>query len=158
MNIGEAAKASGISAKMIRYYESIGLIRPAGRAASGYRVYSDSDVATLRFIRRSRNMNFAVEQMQGLLALWRDRDRASADVKRIALEQVELLETRMRELQEMAATLRHLADNCHGDDRPECPIIHDLSCHSSAEEPASTRPSGKGLRRFEKSATVRKGP
>ena len=157
MNIGQATKASGVNAKMIRYYESIGLIEPAGRAASGYRVYGENDVATLRFIRRSRDLNFSVEQMQELLALWRDRDRASADVKRIALAQVEMLEARMRELREMASTLRHLADNCHGDDRPDCPIIQNLSCHSAVEEPATGRVSDKGLRPFEKS-TARRRP
>lgn len=151
MNIGQAAAASGVNAKMIRYYESIGLIRPAGRTASGYRVYADSDVATLRFIRRARDLNFSIEKIQELLALWRDRERASADVKRVALEHVDLLEARMRELQEMATTLRHLAENCHGDERPDCPIIQDLAC----EAHAGTR-SGKGRRpagfeRFEKS-------
>ena len=159
MNIGEAAKASGVNAKMIRYYESIGLIAPAGRTASGYRVYGDSDVATLRFIRRSRDLNFSVEQIAELLALWRDRGRASADVKRIALDQVELLEARMRELQEMAATLRHLAENCHGDGRPDCPIIHDLSCESGAEAiPERPARGRKGFARFEKPGAARKKP
>lgn len=156
MNIGEAAKASGVNAKMIRYYESIGLIEPAGRTAAGYRVYGESDIATLRFIRRARDLNFSVEKIGELLALWRDRDRASADVKRIALEQVEALEARMRELREMAGTLRHLAETCHGDGRPDCPIIHDLSCHSSAGEQARPRPGGKGFGSLEKSKAGRK--
>lgn len=128
MNIGQAAKQSGISAKMIRYYESIGLISPAVRTDSGYRVYSDHDVHTLRFVRRARDLGFSVEQMNGLLALWQDRSRASADVKRIALEHVEELERKAEALREMAATLKHLAQHCHGDERPDCPILENLGC------------------------------
>ena len=126
MNIGQAAEASGVSAKMIRYYESIGLIPKTLRTEAGYRVYSDNDVHTLGFIRRARDLGFSVEQISELVTLWRDRQRASTDVKRIALEHVEILERKARELQEMAATLKHLADHCHGDSRPECPIIEGL--------------------------------
>ena len=126
MNIGQAAEASGVSAKMIRYYESIGLISKTVRTEAGYRVYSDNDVHTLGFIRRARDLGFSVEQISELVTLWRDRDRASTDVKRIALEHVDILERKARELQEMAATLRHLAKHCHGDERPECPIIEGL--------------------------------
>jgi Cu(I)-responsive transcriptional regulator len=128
MNIGQAAKQSGISAKMIRYYESIGLIGPAVRTDSGYRVYSDQDLHTLRFVRRARDLGFSVEQMNELLALWKDRSRASADVKRIALEHVEELERKAEALREMAATLKHLAQHCHGDERPDCPILENLGC------------------------------
>ncbi|MDH1523958.1 Cu(I)-responsive transcriptional regulator [Achromobacter mucicolens] len=128
MNIGQAAKQSGISAKMIRYYESIGLIGPAVRTDSGYRVYSDQDLNTLRFVRRARDLGFSVEQMNELLALWKDRSRASADVKRIALEHVDELERKAESLREMAATLKHLAQHCHGDDRPDCPILENLGC------------------------------
>lgn len=128
MNIGEAAKSSGISAKMIRYYESIGLIGPAIRTDSGYRVYSEHDVHTLRFVRRARDLGFSVEQMNELLALWQDRSRASADVKRIALEHIEELERKAEALREMAATLKHLAQHCHGDERPDCPILENLGC------------------------------
>lgn len=128
MNIGQAAKESGISAKMIRYYESIGLIGPATRTDSGYRVYSDHDVHTLRFVRRARDLGFSVEQMNELLALWQDRSRASADVKRIALEHIEELERKAEALREMAATLKHLAQHCHGDERPDCPILENLGC------------------------------
>ena len=128
MNIGQAAKQSGISAKMIRYYESIGLIGPAGRTDSGYRVYSDQDLHTLRFVRRARDLGFSVEQMNELLALWKDRSRASADVKRIALEHVDELERKAESLREMAATLKHLAQHCHGDERPDCPILENLGC------------------------------
>ncbi len=137
MNIGEAAAASGVSAKMIRYYESIGLIANVARSTSGYRVYSPDDVHTLRFIRRSRDLGFSVEQMGELLALWSDRSRASGDVKRIALDHVAELERKMRELRDMANTLRHLAENCHGDGRPHCPIIEDLS---RGHEPAPPKP------------------
>lgn len=127
MNIGEAARASGISAKMIRYYESIGLVGPATRTESGYRVYGDNDLHTLRFVRRARDLGFSVEQMGELLALWRDRGRASADVKRLALEHVAELERKSEALRQMAQTLRHLADHCHGDARPHCPIIDELA-------------------------------
>jgi len=127
MNIGEAAAASGVSAKMIRYYESIGLIPSVSRTDAGYRVYSDDDIHTLRFIRRARDLGFSVEQMGNLLALWSDRSRASADVKQIALDHIAELERKMRELRDMTKALRHLADHCQGDGRPHCPIIEDLS-------------------------------
>ncbi|MGU3398974.1 Cu(I)-responsive transcriptional regulator [Brucellaceae bacterium D45D] len=135
MNIGEAATASGISAKMIRHYEAIGLIEEAGRTGAGYRVYSQKDVETLRFIRRSRDLGFQVEQIRALLALWRDRNRASSDVKQVALAHIEELEAKMRQLQEMADILRHLAHHCHGDDRPDCPIIYGLSDDASVPSP-----------------------
>jgi Cu(I)-responsive transcriptional regulator len=127
MNIGEAAAASGVSAKMIRYYETIGLISNVVRTDAGYRVYSEDDVHMLRFVRRARDLGFSVEQMTALLALWSDRSRASADVKRIAMEHVAELERKMRELRDMSKTLRHLAEHCQGDDRPHCPIIDSLS-------------------------------
>ena len=144
MNIGQAASASGVSAKMIRYYESIGLIDAVTRTDSGYRVYSEADVHTLRFIRRARDLGFSVEQMMNLLALWRDRTRASAEVKRIALEHVGELERKTRELAEMAETLRHLAKNCHGDHRPDCPIINELSQGKTAEPKAGVKPRRAG--------------
>ncbi len=126
MNIGKAAAASGVSAKMIRYYESNGLIPPASRTEAGYRSYSESDVKTLCFIKRARDMGFSVTQMSELVALWQDQSRASADVKRLALEHVEALERKAQEIQEMSRALRHLAANCHGDARPDCPIINGL--------------------------------
>src|SRR5690606_585518 len=126
MNIGKAAAASGVSAKMIRYYESVGLIPPARRTDSDYRVYSDDDVHVLRFIRRARDLGFSVDDIRELLALWRDKRRASADVKRIALGHVAELEARIAALQDMAGTLRRLAECCHGDARPDCPILGDL--------------------------------
>ena len=141
MNIGQAAAASGVSAKMIRYYESTGLIPKTARTEAGYRVYSDNDVHTLRFIRRARDLGFSVEQIADLVSLWRDRARASQDVKRIALEHVDLLERKIAELQEMASTLKHLAKHCHGDGRPDCPIIEELASDHSA--PTSTRTDAK---------------
>lgn len=127
VNIGKAAAASGVSAKMIRYYESIGLIPAALRTEAGYRVYSSDQIHMLGFVRRARDLGFSVEQINELLALWRDQSRASADVKRLALEHVEELERKIRELREMAQTLERLADSCHGDHRPHCPIIETLA-------------------------------
>ncbi len=126
MNIGQAADTSGVSAKMIRYYESTGLIEPAGRTASGYRVYTDKDVHTLKFVRRARDLGFSVEQIQDLLGLWRDRGRASADVKAVAQEHVDRLCKKVAELQAMIETLKHLAAKCSDDSRPDCPILRDL--------------------------------
>lgn len=127
MNIGEAAAASGVSSKMIRYYEQVGLIAPPVRTQSGYRVYGDNDIHALRFIRRARDLGFTVEQIAELMQLWRDKGRASADVKRLALEHVSVLEAKMREIEEMAKALKHLAATCHGDGRPDCPIIEELA-------------------------------
>lgn len=126
MNIGKAAAASGVSAKMIRYYESIDLLAAARRTDAGYRFYTDEDVHVLRFIRRARDLGFSLADIAELLALWRDQRRASADVKRIALEHVVALERKIAELQGMASTLRTLAAHCHGDARPDCPILTDL--------------------------------
>jgi Cu(I)-responsive transcriptional regulator len=127
MNIGQAAAASGVSAKMLRYYESIGLVAPAQRTGNGYRVYGTDDVHTLRFVRRARGLGFSIEETAELLALWRDKSRASADVKRFALQHVRDLETRIAELEAMRRTLRHLADCCQGDHRPDCPILDDMA-------------------------------
>ncbi len=148
MNIGEAAKASGVSAKMIRYYESIGLIPSAERTGSGYRVYSRQAVWTLRFVRRARDLNFSTAQIRELLALWGDKERSSADVKRLALEHAEALERRMLELRQMTETLRHLAHCCRGDERPDCPIIEDLSAGHEAEPPRA-RPARRPVRPIE---------
>ena len=127
MNIGEAAAASGVTPKMIRHYEDIGLIREAARTESGYRTYGPKDIATLSFIRRSRDLGFPIAQIRTLLALWQDRERASADVKQVAGEHIDELRAKMRQLQEMVATLEHLSANCHGDDRPDCPILEQLA-------------------------------
>jgi MerR family copper efflux transcriptional regulator len=140
MNIGEAAQASGISAKMVRYYESIGLIRPALRTESGYRVYNDDDVHTLRFIRRARNLGFSIEETSELLALWRDKTRANSDVKSLALRHLKELEAKIEELQAMCQTLHHLASHCHGDGRPDCPILEDLAVGQTGNQrPKSPR-------------------
>lgn len=127
MNIGRAAKMSGVSTKMIRYYEQTGLIPKAARHDSGYRDYDDSDVHRLRFIRRSRDLGFTVEQIGELLGLWSDRSRASSDVKSFALGHIERLREKMAEIEAMVRTLETLADHCHGDDRPGCPIIEGLA-------------------------------
>lgn len=126
MNIGQASAASGVTAKMIRYYESIRLMPEAGRTSGGYRVYGDRDVHLLRFIRRSRDLGFALEDIRLLLGLWQDGERPSAAVKDIALRHINDLTRRISELQAMKRSLRHLAEACHGDDRPDCPILEDL--------------------------------
>jgi MerR family gold-responsive transcriptional activator of gol and ges genes len=127
MNIGKAAAASGVSAKMIRYYESIGLVEAARRTDVGYRFYTDEDVHVLRFIRRARDLGFSLADIGELLALWQDQGRASADVKRIALGHVAALERKLVELQGMVDTLRTLAAQCHGDVHPDCPILADIA-------------------------------
>ncbi len=127
MNIGSVAKKTGVSAKTIRYYEEIGLIPPALRAENGYRHYASNDVDTLRFIQRARRLGFSVKDVGNLLALWRDKERASADVKAFALNHIQEVERRIAELQSIRASLIHLTDRCHGDDRPDCPILDDLA-------------------------------
>lgn len=127
MNIGHAAKASGVSAKMIRHYEAIGLIPGSRRSLSGYRMYSDKDVHTLRFVKRARTLGFSLEQIRQLLSLWQDGQRASADVKALALSHVEELNQKIRELTEMRDVLAKLAHCCHGDERPDCPILTELA-------------------------------
>lgn len=126
MNIGEAARASGVSAKMIRYYEDIGLIPPAARTAAGYRAYSESDVHRLTFVRRARDLGFPVREIGDLLSLWSDRSRHSADVKRIATAHIADLHQKIDELRQMADTLQTLVDCCAGDHRPDCPILAGL--------------------------------
>ena len=129
MKIGEAAAASGISERMIRHYEKIGLVAPAARRDSGYRDYDQRDVHTLRFIGRARDMGFPIEEIGQLLALWQDRSRASADVKALALARAAELKRKERELHAMRRSLEQLAVNCHGDERPDCPIIDDLEAN-----------------------------
>jgi MerR family copper efflux transcriptional regulator len=127
MNIGEAAKASGVSAKMIRHYESVGLFPQAARTESGYRQYTPKDLNTLRFIRQSRDLGFSIEQIRELLGLWQNRRRSSRQVRALAQAHIEELEQKLQELQAMKATLEHLVHCCHGDDRPDCPIIDSLA-------------------------------
>jgi MerR family transcriptional regulator, copper efflux regulator len=126
MNIGQAADAAGVSAKRIRYYEHIGLIDVVARSEAGYRVYKEHDLHTLRFVRRSRQLGFSIPEIATLLALWRDRQRSSADVKQVAFDHVQELRSKIAELQSMVDTLDHLASHCDGDSRPECPILSDL--------------------------------
>ncbi|KAA2285960.1 Cu(I)-responsive transcriptional regulator [Arenimonas fontis] len=126
-NIGEASALSGVSAKMIRHYEGIGLIPPAARSFANYRLYSAADVHRLRFIRRARDLGFSMKRIETLLGLWSDPQRSSAEVKRLALEHVAELGERIRQMQAMQRTLQHLARGCQGDDRPDCPILDDLA-------------------------------
>jgi Cu(I)-responsive transcriptional regulator len=134
MNIGEASAASGVSAKMIRYYEEIGLIAPAGRTASNYRVYDEDVVNRLRFVRRARNLGFSLEETERLLKLWADKERASSEVKALAVSHIADLEVKIAEMQSMVDTLTHLADSCHGDRRPHCPILADLAGRPAPEK------------------------
>ncbi|UCH74545.1 MAG: Cu(I)-responsive transcriptional regulator [Rhodospirillales bacterium] len=127
MNIGEVASHSSVSAKTIRYYESIGLIAPARRTASGYRTYDEKDVQTLRFIHHARNLGFSVKDVAMLLDLWRDQKRASAHVKALAMAHIAAVDRKIEELQKMRDTLLDLTHHCHGDDRPDCPILDGLA-------------------------------
>lgn len=127
MNIGQAAKNSGLSAKMIRYYESIGLLAAAHRSDSGYRLYGQDDLHTLAFIKRSRDLGFSLEEVGKLLTLWQERHRASAEVKTLARDHIAALNQKIDELTGLRETLQDLVDHCHGDQRPDCPILKDLA-------------------------------
>lgn len=147
MNIGDAAKASGVSAKMIRHYETVGLFPEPHRTDAGYRQYSEGDVHTLRFIRQARDLGFSLDQIKELLALWQDRRRPSRQVKALAEAHIQELEQKLQELQLMKATLAHLVHCCHGDDRPECPILETLSSQSRGIAPPASKANGtRGLR------------
>ena len=127
LDIGRASKASGVSVKMIRHYEAIGLMKNVARTYANYRVYSDKDVHTLRFVKRARTLGFAMDDIRELLALWQNKTRPSASVKKIAGRHMQNLKRRIVEMQSMVATLEHLTHNCHGDSRPDCPILEDLA-------------------------------
>lgn len=131
-NIGEAARHSGVSAKMIRYYESLGLLKEARRTAAGYRIYDDSDIHTLKFVRRARDLGFSIEEIERLLGLWQDRRRSSGDVRRVAQAHITDLDRKIEELQAMRRTLERLVAHCHGDHRPDCPILDDLAGASAS--------------------------
>ncbi len=139
MNIGQAAEASGVTAKMIRYYEKIGLIPQAGRTASGYRDYSDRDVHMLRFVRRARDLGFSAAEIDELLGLWRDEARQSAEVKRLAQRHISDLNARIGALQDMARSLTELVEACQGDERPCCPILERLESDEEAAPPVRRR-------------------
>ena len=127
--IGQAAELSGVTAKMIRHYEALGLIPKAARSGSDYRVYSTHDLHALRFVRRARDLGFSMRETAALLGLWRNKRRASAEVKRLGKKHVQELDRKIAELKAMRATLQHLVERCHGDERPECPILDDLEHH-----------------------------
>ncbi len=127
VNIGEAARLSGVSAKMVRHYESLGLLPAVARTDSGYRQYGEAEVHTLRFIKRSRDLGFSMEEIAQLVSLWQNRRRASASVRRIAQKHADDLAQRIASMQEMQQTLQHLIHCCHGDARPDCPILDDLA-------------------------------
>ena len=146
MNIGEASKTSKVSAKMIRYYEQIGLIPAAQRNSSGYRAYNRIDVHRLHFIRRARNLGFSVAETKDLLGLWHDQSRQSADVKHVAEEHLAELDRRIESMRQMAETLKALIRCCAGDDRPNCPILHTLEQPDDKEQEPAAR-GGAVLRR-----------
>ena len=141
MNIGQAAEKAGISAKSIRYYESVGLIARASRRDNNYRDYGDQEIAELRFIHRARSLGFSVKEVGDLLALWRDRKRASQQVREVAQRHIDDIERKIAELQSMRATLNTLVAKCHGDDRPDCPILEDLA--SGKTHCGSGKPQGE---------------
>lgn len=127
MNIGEAARRSGVSAKMVRHYESLGLLPQVHRSDSGYRQYSEAEVHTLRFIKRGRDLGFSMAEIAELVSLWNNRRRASASVRRIAQKHADDLARRIADMQAMQQTLAHLVHCCQGNERPECPILDDLA-------------------------------
>lgn len=130
MNIGQVSKVTGISSKMIRYYESINLLSTIQRTQAGYRIYTKNDIQTLHFIRRARDLGFSITEIDELLALWRDKARASKDVKQLTQKHIDELKEKAKKLQQMAQTLEHLICHCHGDKRPDCPIIQELSAEN----------------------------
>ncbi len=127
LDIGQASRESGVSVKMIRHYEAIGLLKNVARTYANYRVYNGNDIHTLRFIKRARTLGFSMDDIRELLALWQNKSRPSASVKKIAGGHMQDLKRRIAEMQSMVATLEHLTHNCHGDGRPDCPILEDLA-------------------------------
>ncbi len=131
MNIGDAADQSGMNARLIRHYESIGIIPKPSRTDAGYRVYSETDIHILIFVKRARSLGFSMKEIKKLVSLWRNKSRASSDVKTLAMQHIADLETKILALQEMTMTLKHLAQNCRGDQRPHCPILENLACQDA---------------------------
>ena len=158
MNIGEASKASKVSAKMIRYYEQIGLIPAADRTESGYRAYTQADVHRLHFIRRYRDLGFSVAEITDLLGLWNDKSRQSADVKRLAQEHIAELDRRIESMRQMAETLKSLIHCCAGDERPDCPILHTLEQPDTSEHAPEERTGAVPRRQRGNEAAKRSGP
>lgn len=130
MNIGEVAALSEVNSKMIRRYEEQGIIPKAGRTMAGYRQYSEKDVHVLRFVKRARELGFSMKDIKQLVSLWRNKSRSSSQVKSISMKHINELEKKLSEIQSMLATLKHLTENCHGDQRPDCPILDELDCHN----------------------------
>ncbi len=149
MNIGQAASQAGVSAKMVRHYESLGLLPKIARTDAGYRQYEDRDVHTLRFIRRGRDLGFSMSEIADLLKLWQNRRRASADVKRIALAHVADLDRRMVEMAAMKTSLEKLAVGCRGDDRPDCPILDELGSAAASTVKAAPARTGPTVKRHQ---------
>jgi MerR family transcriptional regulator, copper efflux regulator len=150
MNIGALAQRTGVAAKTIRYYESIGLLDRPVRSNGNYRVYGERDLATLRFVQRARGLGFAIKEVANLLTLWRDRRRSSADVRALAAAHLAEIEGKLEEMRAIRATLRHLVECCHGDDRPDCPIIDDLETATRdipAQRPAAKRTASSAARK-----------
>jgi Cu(I)-responsive transcriptional regulator len=145
LDIGKCARVTGIPAKTIRYYESIGLLPPPKRAENGYRLYGGTEIETLRFVRRARDLGFSLEEVARLLALWRDKNRASADVKALALEHVRALDDRIAKLKDVRETILALAERCHGDHRPDCPILSDIA--SDSDNPGAARKPSRPKKR-----------
>ena len=133
MNIGMAARRSGVPAKTIRYYEDVGLIPPAPRSDGGYRTYAETDLRILQFVQRARRLGFSVKEVARLLALWRDKTRASGEVKALTLKHLTEIDAKIAELRSLRVTLVDLAERCHGDHRPDCPILEDLAGADAAE-------------------------
>jgi Cu(I)-responsive transcriptional regulator len=144
MNIGDAARAAGVSAKMVRHYESVGLLPPAARTDAGYRQYGEKDVHTLQFIRRSRDLGFSIDEIRGLLSLWLDRGRPSRQVKAMAQAHIAELEQKAQAILAMKATLEHLVHCCKGDDRPDCPILENLAAPGPDQTPPTPTPRSRG--------------
>lgn len=147
MNIGQAAEASGVTAKMIRHYELVGLLPAARRTEAGYRQYGDNEVHTLRFIRQARDLGFSIAEITELVSLWQNRRRSSRVVKALAESHIQALEAKAQELLAMKATLEHLVHCCHGDERPDCPIIDTLAADVAAPEPEPASDAPQGRRR-----------